>query len=304
MSPLGGLLGRISRTKLTTERRHQLLLRAVEMHADGVRVSELEQGLESLGASPDEAREISNEARDRFEERITREVDLPVSAVRGTNYYFVLGVTPRATTDQIRRAYRLKAKELHPDLHNGEFSADAWSRLMVVAADAHRVLSDARLRRAYDVMWLKRSRHVTGANATRTERRGDWDTRYLWYMAEIAEVEERLLMELSALPEGPDPASAVFALGTTTDDYEDRILTVRLQTYSLPDRFAHLGDAVRAELTRKHRVVQQLRQLVTGSDAGRDRAAVAGRLTSDLNTLRSAHHRFDTRVLRQGFTGA
>src|SRR5437879_2270045 len=118
LSPLAAILGRSVRGRLSTAQRHQMLQRAVQLHADGVRVNEVEKGLESMGAPADEARAICVEARRRFEEQLTRDVVLPASAYNGANYYIALGVTPRATTDQIRRAYRLKAKELHPDRHN------------------------------------------------------------------------------------------------------------------------------------------------------------------------------------------
>jgi hypothetical protein len=301
VSPLGGLLGRGSRSKLNAEQRHRLMLRAIQLHADGVRVNEVEKGLEELGAGPEDARDICRQARVKFEEQLSREVPLPASAHSGANYYFILGVTPRATIDQIRRAYRIKAKELHPDRHNSQFSPDAWTRLMSVATDAQRVLTDPRLRRAYDVMWLRKSHEATAADATRAERRGDWVTRYLWYMAEIAELEDRLLTELEQLGAGAAEAGAMQTMALTTDDYEDRILTVRLQTYSLADRHATLGEAVRAELTRKHRVVQQLRQLVTAFPASGGQTEQVAAVSAGLHDLRAAHHRFDIRVLRDGF---
>ena len=35
------------------------------------------------------------------------------------NYYAILGIDPDASPDQIRSAYRRKAKELHPDHYEG-----------------------------------------------------------------------------------------------------------------------------------------------------------------------------------------
>jgi hypothetical protein len=67
--------------------------------------------------------------------------------------YAVLGVGPRASTAEIRQAYRVLARRLHPDLHPG--SEDAF--LQVSAA--YEVLGSERRRAEYD-----RSRHVaTGA---------------------------------------------------------------------------------------------------------------------------------------------
>ena len=46
-----------------------------------------------------------------------------------TNYYHILGVTPNATLEQIKKAYRTKAKLLHPDIND---AADAHEQFILV----------------------------------------------------------------------------------------------------------------------------------------------------------------------------
>ena len=64
-------------------------------------------------------------------------------------HYEVLGVLPSASQDEIRVAYRMRVREVHPDTAAGKRS-DA-SIQMAHIAEAWRVLSDTALRRAYDV---------------------------------------------------------------------------------------------------------------------------------------------------------
>ena len=61
--------------------------------------------------------------------------------------YEVLGVKPDASADEIRKAYRKLAKELHPDLNPGKPEAEA--RFKTVTA-AYGLLSDADKRARYD----------------------------------------------------------------------------------------------------------------------------------------------------------
>lgn len=63
------------------------------------------------------------------------------------DYYALLGVSADADTDEVRRAYRKKAFELHPDRNGG--SAEAEEAFKAVT-EAYAVLSDAPRRAAFD----------------------------------------------------------------------------------------------------------------------------------------------------------
>lgn len=64
-----------------------------------------------------------------------------------TDHYAVLGLDPDCTADQIRAAYRLLAKQHHPDVNNG--AAEAAARTQALNA-AYAVLGNAAQRKLYD----------------------------------------------------------------------------------------------------------------------------------------------------------
>lgn len=63
------------------------------------------------------------------------------------DHYATLGVTPRSTAEEIRIAWRLLARELHPDRNPG---CDDTLRRAQAVNEAYAVLSDPTARRRYD----------------------------------------------------------------------------------------------------------------------------------------------------------
>ncbi|MEW6501788.1 MAG: molecular chaperone DnaJ [Thermodesulfobacteriota bacterium] len=64
-----------------------------------------------------------------------------------TDYYRVLGVSPDASADEIKKAYRQMAMKCHPDRNPGDKEAEEQFK---AAAEAYEVLGDLEKRKIYD----------------------------------------------------------------------------------------------------------------------------------------------------------
>ncbi len=77
-----------------------------------------------------------------------------------TDYYEVLGVEPGASSEEIGRAFRASAKDLHPDRTD---DPDSRARFTALSA-AYGVLGNARRRAHYDELRAEPQDHPRGAS--------------------------------------------------------------------------------------------------------------------------------------------
>ena len=87
-----------------------------------------------------------------------------------TTHYDVLGISPEAVQEDIKRAYYRKARAYHPDAHAGSPGAvlHEASRAMAALNAAWNILRDERLRAEYDDALAMAS--AAGGNGTRLRR--------------------------------------------------------------------------------------------------------------------------------------
>ncbi|XP_054997540.1 dnaJ homolog subfamily C member 4 isoform X4 [Sorex araneus] len=112
-----------------------------------------------------------------------------------SNYYELLGVHPSASTEEVKRAFFSKSKELHPDRDPG--NPTLHSRF-VELSEAYQVLSHAESRRNYDLQLRSATAPTPGASGPRGAAhqayRGAWEDPNSRYWAQFRGVR----------PQGPE----------------------------------------------------------------------------------------------------
>lgn len=76
-----------------------------------------------------------------------------IEALRMPDYYQVLGISPRASVEEVHKAYRVLARKLHPDVCREE---GAQQRFCLIN-DAHETLAEPEKRVAYDAAYALRN---------------------------------------------------------------------------------------------------------------------------------------------------
>jgi curved DNA-binding protein CbpA len=113
--------------------------------------------------------------------------------------YKILGIRPNATAAEIRRAYRIKAKQLHPDTSRSAETTEEFRALV----KAYEILSDVRQRSLFDESFFVRHHSHVNRNADSFDYR-------TWLLAREDEESRSKLVFFDLMHHREDEAVAEF----------------------------------------------------------------------------------------------
>lgn len=118
------------------------------------------------------------------------------------DYYHVLGIGPEATQEEIKRAFREKALECHPDRVSEEEKEDAEEEFLRIR-EAFEVLSDPQKKYEYDTNGkdepFGRSRSRRGSNKEERNRRRSYKEEWRNYRNKKVYVSRDIIESVSGL---------------------------------------------------------------------------------------------------------
>ncbi len=79
-----------------------------------------------------------------------RKAEAASKQAKQKDYYKILGVSRKASTKDIKKAYREQALMWHPDKHTGEEEKEKAEKQFQLVAEAYEVLSDEEKKQKYD----------------------------------------------------------------------------------------------------------------------------------------------------------
>jgi curved DNA-binding protein CbpA len=145
------------------------------------------------------------------------------------NLYHLLSVEPDCSLDELRSAYRQRARELHPDLAENKNGGHAMARVN----DAWRILSDPDSRTAYDatiVVDLARSEAHTPQPAPQAQRsrRQAWVLGVQMQISRLSHLAGRsatqtLLVRSNRAPRSAYEALVELIVASLSEDTEARV---------------------------------------------------------------------------------
>ncbi len=86
------------------------------------------------------------------------------------DYYKILGVSPKASAAEIKRAFRVKVKTLHPDLSSSEADTEQFNLLMT----AYELLSDVHQRSIFDTSYAAYSKYSSTQKSEQSFNYREW----------------------------------------------------------------------------------------------------------------------------------